>query len=210
MQITFGGLAERGKIVKVSIGRYILGFFCSIIFIMVGSALAQTPVKSIFKPEDVSASIAALTHLISDTTSSENTDERKVIHHTAKDGQESVIVFFTIEGQGGGGNMYLHYLAVFSCLNYGVDHRGYRPSLIDYRTIGGKLWREIQTETAKIRGKGQTLIIEVDTLGYKKTDPATDPTFRKKARFAVITVDGARIEEQPPTLNRKKRKPPSP
>lgn len=183
--------------------RYTLGIICSIM--LVGSAFAQTPVESIFKPEDVSASISALTHLISDTTSSENTDQRKVVHHTAKDGQESLIVFFTIEGQGGGGNMYLHYLAVFSCLNYGVDHRGYRPSLVDYRTIGGKLWREIQTETAKIRGEGQTLIIEVDALGYKKTDPATDPTLRNKARFAVTTVPGARIEEQQPNLNRKKR-----
>jgi len=184
--------------------RYTLGIICSII--LVGSAFAQTSVKSIFKSEDVAASISALTHLISDTTSSENTDQRKVIHHTAKDGQESVIVFFTIEGQGGGGNMYMHYLAVFSCLNYGVDHRGYRPSLVDYRTIGGKLWREIQTDTAKIRGNGQALIVEVDSLGYKKTDPATDPTFRKKTRFAVITVPGARIEEQPLTLNRTKRK----
>ena len=184
--------------------RYTLGIICSII--LVGSAFAQTSVKSIFKSEDVAASISALTHLISDTTSSENTDQRKVIHHTAKDGQESVIVFFTIEGQGGGGNMYMHYLAVFSCLNYGVDHRGYRPSLVDHRTIGGKLWREIQTDTAKIRGNGQALIVEVDSLGYKKTDPATDPTFRKKTRFAVITVPGARIEEQPLTLNRKKRK----
>jgi hypothetical protein len=188
--------------------RYTLGIICSII--LVGSAFAQTSVKSIFKPGDVSASISALSHLISDTTSSEDADQRKVIHHTAKDGQESVIVFFTIGGQGGGGNMYMHYLAVFSCLNYGVDHKGYRPSLVDYRTIGGKLWREIQTETAKIRGEGQTLIIEVDVLGYKKADPATDPTLRNKARFAVLTVPGARIEEQPPPLNRKKRKPPTP
>ena len=187
--------------------RYTLGILCSII--LVGSAFAQTPVKSLFKPEDVAASIAALTYLISDTTSSENTDQRKIIHHLAKDGQQSVIVFFTIEGQGGGGNLYMHYLAVFSCLNYGVDHRGYRPSLVDYRTIGGKLWREIQTETAKIRGKGQTLIIEVDTLEYKKNDPATDPTLRNKTRFVVTTVPGDRIEEQPPYLNRKKRRPPA-
>jgi hypothetical protein len=172
---------------------------------MVGSALGQTPIKSTFKPEDVTVSIAALTDLLCDTTSSENTDQRKIIHHTAEDGQESVIVFFTLEGQGGGGNLYLHYLAVFSCLNYGVDHRGYRPSLVDYRIIGGKLWREIQTETAKIWGKGQRLTIEVDTLGYKKTDSPTDPTYGKKARFAIITVPGARLEEQPTTLNRKKR-----
>jgi hypothetical protein len=130
---------------------------------------------------------------------------RKVLHHTAQDGQESFIVFFTIEGQGGGGNLYLHYLAVFTCLNYGVDHLGYRPSLLDYTIIGGKLWREIQTETAKIIEKRQTLLIEVDTLGYKKTDSAINPTLRQKARFAIATVPGARIEVQPSALNRKRR-----
>jgi hypothetical protein len=175
--------------------------------LLAGSVWAQPPVKSIFKPQEVSDSITALTNLLSDTTSSENTDLRKVIHHTAQDGQESLVVFFTIEGLGGGGNLYLHYLAVFSCLNYGVDHRGYRPSLVDYTIIGGKLWLEIQTETAKIIEKKQTLLIEVDTLGYKKTDSASDPTLRKRARFAISTVPGDRIEEQPSTPDRQRRRP---
>ncbi|MBI5586439.1 MAG: hypothetical protein HY892_21715 [Deltaproteobacteria bacterium] len=91
-------------------------------------------------------------------------------------------------------------------MNYGVDHRGYRPTLVDYTVIGGKLWREIQSETAKIIEKRQTLLIEVDTLGYKKTDSAVNPTLRQKARFVVTTVPGARIEEQPSPLDRKRRK----
>jgi hypothetical protein len=49
------------------------------------------------------------------------------------------------------------------------------------------------------------LFIEVDTLGYKKTDSAIDPTLRQKARFAITTVPGARIEEQPSTPDRKRR-----
>lgn len=185
--------------------RYTLSII--ILFLLAGSVWAQPPVKSIFKPQVVSDSITTLTQLLSDTTSSENTDMRKVLHHTAQDGQESFIVFFTIEGQGGGGNLYLHYLAVFTCLNYGVDHRGYRPSLVDYTIIGGKLSREIQTETVKISGRGQTLIIEVDTLGYKKTDSAINPTLRNRARFAVTTVPGARIQEQPSTPDRRRRPP---
>jgi hypothetical protein len=186
--------------------RYAMSLIISLL--LAGSVWAQTPAKSIFKLQEVSDSITALTHLLSDTTSSENTDLRKVIHHTTKDGQENVVVFFTLEGLGGGGNLYLHYLAVFSCLNYGVDHSGYRPSLVDYTVIGGKLWREIQTETVKIIEKRQTLLIEVDTLGYKKTDSAINPTLRRKARFAVTTVPGARVEEQPSPLDRKRRKSP--
>ena len=41
---------------------------------LAGSVWAQPPVKSLFNPQEVSDSITALTHLLSDTTSSENTD----------------------------------------------------------------------------------------------------------------------------------------
>jgi hypothetical protein len=167
-------------------------------------ASAQPVSKSIFKEEDVSKAVSALVYLLTDNTSAEDIEQRKIIHYTADDGQESLVVFFTIEGQGGGGNMYMHYLAVFSCLNFGIDHSGYRPSLVSYANIGGKFYREIQLDTVKVTGKKQDIFIDVDTLEYRRTDGASDPTRPNKARFTVHSVLGADIHELPPPRKSKR------
>lgn len=160
-------------------------------------AFAQPSTRSIFKEDDVSKAISSLVYLLTDTTSSEDIEQRKIIHYVADDGQESIVVFFTIEGQGGGGNMYMHYVAVFTCLNFGVDRNGYRPSLVDYAHIGGKFWRELELDTARVSGKKQSIFIDVDTLEYKHTEGTTDRPRKSKAHFTVLSVLGADIQELP-------------
>jgi len=162
-------------------------------------AFAQPLHKSIFQKNDVEKSISSLVYILTDNTSSEDIEQRKLVQFVADDGQESTIVFFTIEGQGGGGNMYTHYLAVFSCLNFGIDYKGYRPTLVSYMTIGGKSWIEIQLDNVKVTGKKQNIFINVGTLEYTRTDGASDPTRKSDARFTVLTVPGAYIHELPPS-----------
>ncbi|MGH9930783.1 MAG: hypothetical protein ACREA9_16355 [Pyrinomonadaceae bacterium] len=105
--------------------------------------------------------------------SEEYEDARKVMAGDLnRDGVSDLAVLYTIEGQNGTNN-YVQYLAVFMRT---------KDKLVPvaHTVVGGKLNRDVELKLIKNN------VIFCQTLTYRANDPASTPSKKRTARFALV------------------------
>ena len=109
-----------------------------------------------------------------------------------REGEEIVLVVFTVEGFGTGNN-HTQYFAVFSPE---TDEKGKQHfSLIDVMPVAGKGWRGVMNLNAKVtRGsKSNEAFIAIDALEVAGDDA---PNFPSKKVTINLLLKGGRLVEQ--------------
>ena len=105
----------------------------------------------------------------------ENTEARKVhVMDFDKDGTNDAVVFFTIEGAGGGNNYSIYMSAL----------RGKGETFVEAGTlrIGAKGKRHVNSDTARFENG----VIVVGTTEYAPDDPMCCPSKPGHAKFEVV------------------------
>lgn len=118
---------------------------------------------------------------------------KATLHQSVKnrDGQEFVLVVFTVQGFGGG-NMFSQYIALFerSADAKGKDYF----SLTDVMSIGGKGWRTIDKLNPRVlppRAK-EALLVQIDATENAAEDA---PNFPTRRTAIVLSLNDARMSE---------------
>lgn len=139
-------------------------------------------------PPNVDSSADSLVALLLDAEAVEHRKARQV--HFVKTGQELVLVFFTIEGFGGGNN-YTFYLAVFEpewkfdprkgeAQNQTAENIA-KYRLVGYSPVGGKAWRFVDFTKFKVDKQ----LIALRTKEYASNDPMCCPSIAGTATYKV-------------------------
>ena len=146
---------------------------CNFIFFAVFSLVASQPAL----PQDFAQDRfldSFIARIAAKNKAEEHTDARKIMRADLnQDGQEDLIVLYTLENFGGG-NLYRQYLAVFD------NTRTNRPRLLANEVVGGKNRRQVElTSVEKSR-------INLTTLNYLPTDASCCPSQKGKVRLTLI------------------------
>ena len=147
---------------------------------------------SVKAPKPLLAQVQRLTELLRDSYAVWFSDATMVQFAKVPEGEELVIVMFTIEGFGGGNN-HTQYFAAFSPE---TDEKGKQHfSLIDVIPIAGKGWRGVMDLDAKVTRspKSNEILIAFDGLEVAGGDA---PNFPSKKVTINLLLKGGRLAEQ--------------
>lgn len=145
-------------------------------------------------PKPLATQIERLVGLLKDRYASGYPDATltQKVRVGAGQGQEWMLVVFTIEGFGGG-NSHAQYLAVFEVDSEDKNNPYY--SLLDFRHVGGKGWRAINQLGARVSSPAKSGIVNID-LDAQVVADGDAPNFpSKKATVRLVMKDGKLLEK---------------
>lgn len=142
---------------------YLISAAFLLVFTFAVSSLAQTDT-----PPEVAR---FLSREAKDADASEYAGARKLVSADLNgERRKDLVVLYTLEGMGGGGNNFGQYIAVFL-------RKGNRYVLSTYEGVGAKLSRSV--ELKRVIGRN----IYLDTLSWGKDDGGCCPSVKGKTRF---------------------------
>lgn len=111
---------------------------------------------------------------------------------------EGALVYFSLEGRGGS-NGYSLYVAYFQKLDElqqagpGRKGKAHTFRLIDFAQIGGRMWRSIEWEKARVAGSAVT----IPTVPWLESDPGCCPTGTGAIRIQLDKPGRLRVTDIP-------------
>lgn len=132
-------------------------------------------------------------NLFNDKHSSEYKEARKLFLYRPNADKGVVLVFFTIEGIGGGNN-HSTYLAVFGA-NFSNNALEKDFPMLDCQKIGDRLSRSIDFDNITVGIENNTTIIRLTALTYLPDDPACCPSIKTPTFFEIPENKMNKIKE---------------
>src|SRR5262249_28104441 len=109
------------------------------------------------------------------------------------------VAVFTLEGFSFG-NDYRQFVAVFATTRLPNDNRTLpqiqpRLAFIDFTPVGGRLWRNVESNNIRVHAARRGISIRFDTVEFTPADAACCPSKKAQATYKVELWPGSRLKE---------------
>ena len=148
---------------------------------------------------EVAKKVSQLVDLLRDESAAEYKEARGIEIVKLTGGITVAVAVFTLEGFSFG-NDYTQFMAVFATTRFPHDKRSLprippRLALIDFTSVGGRLWRNVESKNIRVRTARRGIRIGFDTVEFTPADVACCPGRKAHATYTVELWPGARLKE---------------